>query len=77
MRIHEPGKDDIAVNITQALEKDIDGRHITIILDIDAFKVKEFAADGKAIWPTFEKLHQLKNDVFFQSVTEKTVSMFE
>ncbi|MDA2925099.1 TIGR04255 family protein [Acidobacteria bacterium AH-259-L09] len=66
----------IATNITQALEK-VESDFATIILDIDTYKKKEFEIDDESIKPTFEKLREIKNRVFFSSITEDTVRLFE
>ena len=68
---------DIAANITQALEKGVDPNYATIILDIDVYKRGEFDVDGDDIWPIFMQLRDLKNRIFFGSITEKTVRLFK
>ncbi len=68
---------DISTNITQALEKSTKPNYITIILDIDAYKQGEFDSNNGDIWPIFEKLHDIKNQIFFNSITEETARLFE
>lgn len=71
---------DITANITQALEKtpaSPASDHITIILDIDVFKHKEGGFSESDIWSTFEQLRDLKNRIFFDSITEKTARLYE
>jgi len=74
--VNEPEINAIAI-ITQALEKIIKPDIIPIILDIDAIKEGEFEAKGQEVWETFEKLRHFKNRIFFESVTEKTLELFE
>ncbi len=74
--IHEPSFDGVAI-ITQVLEAMVKPNWAPIILDIDAFKVGEFDAKGPDIWETLEQLRLFKNRIFFESITEKTVSLFE
>ncbi len=68
---------DKTINLVQAMEPSTDARKITIILDIDAFKVSQYGFDLSSIWAEFEELHDLKNKVFFESITEKTAEMYE
>ena len=63
-----------AANISQALESASEG---TIILDIDVYKQAEFSVEGKEAWEFLEKLRHFKNTIFFESVTEKTLRLFE
>lgn len=68
---------DIAANITQALEKSVEPNYATVILDIDVYKRGEFAVGINDIWPVFAQLHDLKNRIFFGSITERTARLFE
>lgn len=65
----------IFANITQALQKSAKPEHVSIILDIDVFKTEEGGFEDSNIWPTFERLRELKNLIFFSSITEKTVRL--
>lgn len=51
-------------------------KNYTLILDIDVFQVVELPSKDEAIWTKFESLRNYKNEVFFNSVTEKTLSFF-
>lgn len=75
MTIHE-AKKSLNCAITQALES-IQEDDITIILDIDAFKVLNYDPVDQKLWEDFEALHDFKNDVFFRSVTDKTLELFK
>jgi len=66
----------ISANITQALEKSARPNYVTIILDIDAYKQGEFDSNNGDIWPIFEELHDIKNQIFFNSITEETARLF-
>jgi uncharacterized protein (TIGR04255 family) len=68
---------DISANIIQALEKSINPNYIIIILDIDVYKQKDFGIKNGDIWSTFDKLRDFKNEIFFNSITEKTARLFE
>lgn len=63
--------------IIQALEGIRGTDVIPIILDIDVFKEAPFNANGKDAWGTIDKLRDLKNDIFFQSITEETTELFQ
>jgi uncharacterized protein (TIGR04255 family) len=63
--------------ITQALEKPTDPNSVTIILDIDVYRVRQYEIDDEAIKLEFEELRKLKNIIFFSSITEKTAGLFE
>jgi uncharacterized protein (TIGR04255 family) len=65
-----------AAAVTLALE-DPSGEKISVVLDIDAFKNMNAEADSEAIWQTLEALRNFKNDIFFESITEKTARIFE
>jgi len=73
--INEPRKGFTGI-IIQALEGVVDPGTISILLDIDASKEAEFDGDGVDAWRTLEELRNFKNDIFFQSVTDKTLSLF-
>jgi uncharacterized protein (TIGR04255 family) len=71
------GEGDITANIIQATESSKDPNNIVIILDIDVFKMKDLPTPYGGIWDEFEQLHAFKNRVFFESLTEETVRLFE
>lgn len=60
--------------IVQALEKSMDPNTSSILLDIDAFR--ELPPDDPPLPEIFQQLRQLKNAIFYASVTEKTVEMY-
>lgn len=67
----------VSAHISQALEIDAQTQRPSVILDIDAFKEGDFASDDPAIQNTFETLHSLKNNIFFNSLTEECLRQFE
>jgi uncharacterized protein (TIGR04255 family) len=69
----------IAINLTQALEGSAaDTQHAIIILDIDAYKSREYQPnDESVLLQEFEALHKMKNLIFFSSITEETAGLFE
>jgi uncharacterized protein (TIGR04255 family) len=74
--IRDP-KSDIMAHIIQALEKSSKRDYVTVILDIDVFKQKESGFEELEIWQTFKQLRDLKNRIFFDSITETTARLFE
>jgi uncharacterized protein (TIGR04255 family) len=68
---------EISANIIQALQKGAKPDYVTIALDIDVYKQLESGFEDSEIWPIFEQLRKLKNQIFFDSITEKAVRLFE
>ena len=69
---------DVATNIVQALEKSIKpDKHITVVLDIDSFKTGDFNVNNGEMWDIFANLHNTKNQIFFNSITDETARLFE
>lgn len=74
--IREPSLGADAI-ITQALDAIVKPDFAPIILDIDAFKVAEFTPKSADVWDTLEQLRVLKNKIFFESITEKAVELYQ
>ena len=68
---------DAAASVVQALEPSINPNFITIIFDIDVYIEKDFSVDSANIWSNLEKLRNVKNEIFFSYITEKTARLFE
>ncbi len=62
--------------LTQAMES-VHGDYAQIVLDIDVFVVKQFNSREDEFWRYLEKLRGFKNTVFFESLTEKAVELFQ
>ncbi|HPE81914.1 MAG TPA: TIGR04255 family protein, partial [Gammaproteobacteria bacterium] len=67
---------DAAAFVTQALES-TDQLHAPITLDIDVVKQINSTISEMKIWETMERLRDFKNDVFFESITERTAELFQ
>ena len=63
--------------ITQVFEGVVDPRTFPLILDIDAFKSVAMTRDDEQMWLAFDHLRDLKNDIFFEHLTEQAVRLFE
>ena len=65
------------VIVTQAFEGTPIPEILPIILDIDAFKENEYDVFDDHIWGVFEELRVLKNDFFFENLTQKAIEVFK
>ncbi len=74
--IHDDQTDCGAV-ITQVFEGLVDPKVFPLILDIDASKLVSLKRDDPGIWLVLDQLRDLKNDIFFESLTEEAVRLFE
>lgn len=62
--------------IVQALEPQIDPKAISLLLDIDAFREVNEVPNAPGLLSVFELLRELKNEIFFASITEKIVERY-
>lgn len=62
--------------LIQAIEPSLDPATIQILLDIDAFRDASLPSEDPSLPEIFEQLRALKNEIFFASLTEKTVEMY-
>ena len=66
-----------SANIIQVLEPYAVGEDAApLILDIDVFKPQQFEPWSAAIWDAFASLREFKNQIFYNSITEKTKGIF-
>lgn len=68
-------KNNMTINIAHSLEKPTNQFH-PYLLDIDVLK-NEMIENSDAIWKNFEVLRTKKNELFNQSITEKTVELIK
>lgn len=65
------------VIITSTIEPPKEGaKSIPYIFDIDAFRAVKLRPDADEIWEIFETLCDYKNEVFFNSITERAKELF-
>jgi len=77
MRLVIPSDEAQAVAVvTESMEPGTN-RTVPVIFDIDVIRQASFATDDPEIWNTFERLHDLKNEIFFRSITDKTKELFQ
>lgn len=69
---------DIEANaiINQTIENPT-GNRLPLILDIDVFRETNYINNKVEMWNEFEKLRLYKNDIFFNSITDKTKELFK
>jgi uncharacterized protein (TIGR04255 family) len=73
--VDDPARNASAV-IVQALEPRVEPSTISLLLDIDAFKTVNSTPNDPELANTFRQLRALKNDIFFASITERTVETY-
>lgn len=69
---------DIEANakITQTMENPT-GNRLPLILDIDVFRETNYTDNKAEMWDEFKKLRSFKNEIFFNSITNKTRELFK
>jgi len=74
--IPDPKGQAVAI-VTEAVEP-VDEAHkrLPLIFDIDVFRAVAFNVQDNSMWETFEYLHDLKNEIFFKSLTPKAKELF-
>jgi len=73
--VHDDTSDANAI-ITQGVKEIEDDGSVPLILDIDVYKIVLLEPGDKQIWSTIESFHDVKNDIFFNSITKETEEMF-
>jgi uncharacterized protein (TIGR04255 family) len=66
-----------SVIVTQALEPSVDTDHLVLLLDVDAFRDVDLDPGDSRLESILGMLRDLKNRVFFGSITEQTAEMYE
>jgi uncharacterized protein (TIGR04255 family) len=72
----EQGATGNQASLTRASEAGISADTLSVILDIDAFRAHELLSERSAIEPILETLRNLKNQIFFGSVTEALLEAY-
>ncbi len=67
----------LAAKVSQALETDAAAKKLNLILDIDAHKQHDYDTEDPAVAKTFQELRDFKNTIFFNLLTDATLSQFE
>ena len=67
-----------SIAVSQILEPpNFDKNRLPVLIDIDVYKVVDFAADSHEIWTLLDTMRDLKNCAFFGCLTPKALEMFE
>jgi uncharacterized protein (TIGR04255 family) len=66
-----------AAVIVQALEPQFDPNVMSLLLDIDAYHEGVLSPDEPELPAIFQQLRELKNEIFYATITEKTAEMYE
>jgi uncharacterized protein (TIGR04255 family) len=78
MRLEIPNPDIQAIAIiTQTMENLTENQRLPLIFDIDVIHEIVSKYNETEIWDKFEQLRIFKNDIFFDSITEKTKELFK
>lgn len=64
-----------AAIVTQAFEAR-ETQTVPITLDIDVFSSQSFSPKQAEYWEVLNKLRDIKNNIFFESITENTLELF-
>ena len=62
--------------ITVTIEKSVDDK-LPLIFDIDVYRETAYVDTQEKIWDDFENLHKFKNEIFFNSITDKAKELFK
>jgi len=63
--------------VTQVSEGLVKPEVFQLILDIDTAKITTLGPDSPQIWTSLDQLRDFKNLIFFESLTEEAVKIFE
>jgi uncharacterized protein (TIGR04255 family) len=75
LEIPNPEINSIAI-INQTIDKQKNPNKLPLIFDIDVIIESEYNIDEDRIWEDFNKLRNYKNQIFFNSTTEKAKELF-
>ena len=68
---------DITAIITQSLNSGDHSKSVPVILGIDVFQINDTGYNESDIWETPAILREYKNDIFFNSITEKQLEVYK
>jgi uncharacterized protein (TIGR04255 family) len=66
----------LTANIIQSLES-ADASQMLVLLDIDAYKLRDQSTDENSVRGTLDELRTFKNSIFFSSLTENALRYYE
>jgi uncharacterized protein (TIGR04255 family) len=62
--------------INETMKEITKDNKLPFIFDIDVFQINNYSNNDEKIWDEFEKLRNFKNELFFNSLTEKAKELF-
>jgi len=78
MRLEVPHDEYQAIAIvTETIEPPPNDQFLPLIFDIDVIHEAQFSPGSTEIWQTFEQLRNFKNEIFFNSLTDKAKELFK
>lgn len=77
MRLVIPDEKSKSVAIVTQTMEDPQEQVLPLIFDIDVFREGVFDVQGKEMWEALEQLRDFKNEIFFNSITQKTRELFK
>ena len=69
-------QDTSVTSIIHLANETSDGKSLPVILDINSFLYREYEPDSPQVWNDLEVLRDQKNNIFYRSISKKTVEMF-
>lgn len=73
----EDAKTALASIVTYSITEDVQGKLSNVILDIDVVCNSVKGTSSVELKPVIDTLHDAKNTVFFESLTDVTIQQFE
>jgi uncharacterized protein (TIGR04255 family) len=67
--------DGITAIVTQAMEFP-SGTSVPVVLDIDVYYTCKLEVNSPIVWAEFDRLRDIKNHIFFSSVTERALEPY-
>jgi uncharacterized protein (TIGR04255 family) len=80
MRLEIPHPNGVTALVTETIEpveKRDSGDILPFILDIDVIRQETLSPNAADLWEKFEELRDVKNEIFFRTITPKTEVLFQ
>lgn len=62
--------------INVVMDQPVEAQRLPVIFDTDVYKLTNIEATNEEIWDDFDRLRIFKNEIFFNSITDKTKELF-
>jgi uncharacterized protein (TIGR04255 family) len=80
LRLEIPHPNGVLALVTEAIEpveKRASGDIVPFILDIDVIRQETLSPEAPDLWEKLEELRDVKNEIFFKTITPKTEALFQ